>query len=54
MSTSIRFLLSAAETVALCWMIYYVIRGIKTKNYGYAWVCGAVYLIILFIRNFYS
>jgi len=39
------------ETVFLCLAIYYLICGIKTKNYRKAIVCFGVYLILNFIRR---
>lgn len=49
------FLLKSAEavleTVFLCIAIYYIIRGIKTKNYGNALIFFALYLVLNLIRN---
>lgn len=51
----ITFLLQAliviAETIFLCGTIYYVIRGIKTKNYGYALVFFGLYLVVNIVRR---
>ena len=39
------------ETVFLCGMIYYIIRGIKTKNYGYAILFFGLYLVANIVRR---
>ena len=52
---NIIFLLQAfsaiAETIFLCGMIYYVIRGIKTKNYGHAVIFFGLYLVLNTVRR---
>ena len=39
------------ETVFWCGMIYYVIRGIKTKNYGHAILFFGLYLVANIVRR---
>ena len=39
------------ETVFLCGMIYYIIRGIKTKKYGHAILFFGLYLVANVVRR---
>lgn len=39
------------ETVFLCLAIYYIMKGIKTKEYNHAKIFGGVYLLLNLIRN---
>ena len=44
--------IATVETVCICMGMYHLIRGLKTKDYGYAWIYVAVYLVLTFTRRY--